>query len=60
MVDENGDLVEKSARDALEEKAADNAGGLSQGEHIALALYYLGDVLGEGLIGEEDDDLDAD
>jgi hypothetical protein len=49
-----GDGNEKTARDALEEKAADNPGGLSQGEHIALALYYVGDVLGEGLIGDDE------
>ena len=60
MVDETENNEEKTARDALEDKAADNPGGLSQGEHIALALYYLGDVLSEGLIEDADDTLDAD
>ena len=60
MVDETKNSEEKTARDALEEKATTNPGGLSQGEHIAMALYYLGDVLGEGLIGEDDDLEDVD
>ena len=45
---------EKIARDILEEKDPTK---LNDGEHLALAIYNLADVVGEYLEQEEDDEI---
>lgn len=46
-------MEDRTARDVLENKDPET---LTEREHMAIAVYYLADILGEAMIPDEDDE----